>query len=360
MSNEIGGAFWSYESSENNQISWWEECGEDRCYTLSGRTALDYIVKDIKAKHQEVSSVYMPSYCCDSMIFPFVKNGIKVKFYTVKRAENGLDIEYDYDNKCDIIFVMEYFGFSQKNLQNIVGKESKNGKIVLQDVTHSLFNKMPILEGVTYGFASFRKWTNVFAGIAISMQDKFEAGLTGKNDKLMDLHNEASADKCKYMDGNSESKQYLEKFAELEELLDEEYVEYSVDENELKKLKKLDIKYISNRRKENAYAVVTKLKKLLPEVLIYKDFSDGDVPLFVPIMLKEDERLRVREALKKKNIFCPIHWPLTHYHSIEDENALKLYDCEMSIVCDQRNDVEEMYREIGALYECICNCRGRG
>ena len=42
----------------------------DNRLLLSGRTAIDFIYQDL-SYGRNITTVYMPAYCCDSMIFPF-------------------------------------------------------------------------------------------------------------------------------------------------------------------------------------------------------------------------------------------------------------------------------------------------
>ena len=68
---EIGSEFWTTEYY----------AGEERFF-LSGRTALDFIIRDITAEIC-VNKVFLPALCCHSMIEPFLSNGLSVNFYDV-------------------------------------------------------------------------------------------------------------------------------------------------------------------------------------------------------------------------------------------------------------------------------------
>ena len=70
--SEIGSEFWDVPIVEK-QNSLFPEFTQ---WYLSGRSALQAIIKELKDCH----IVAMPSWCCDSMIKPFVDVGIKVHF----------------------------------------------------------------------------------------------------------------------------------------------------------------------------------------------------------------------------------------------------------------------------------------
>ena len=80
---EIGSEFWL-----EREVQPMKE--RDGVYTLSGRTAIDVILQDILLK-RSVKNVYMPAYCCDSMIAPFAARGIEVELYDV-----GFDGRFSY------------------------------------------------------------------------------------------------------------------------------------------------------------------------------------------------------------------------------------------------------------------------
>ena len=149
---------------------------EDKCYVLSGRTAIDLILQDI-AKSRDVRSVYMPAWGCDSMIAPFVARGIAVRFYDVElNTNNNSSVEsgqsvvnYITNTDCtddtDIFYVTNYFGYENTLPVETVKKFKEKGAIILYDRTHSfLMENDSYLELADYCFASIRKWMGVIGG----------------------------------------------------------------------------------------------------------------------------------------------------------------------------------------------------
>ena len=53
----------------------------------------------------------------------------------------------------------------------------------------------------------------------------------------------------------------------------------------------------------------------------------------------------MRDELKRylisNNIYCPVHWPKSEYHKLNVETE-KLYNQEISLVCDQRYSLDDM------------------
>lgn len=70
---EIGSEF-SYDEHNHGEKIILPKLIEDYTYTFSGRTAIETVLKN----EIGIKKALLPSYCCDSMIVPFRKHGIKV------------------------------------------------------------------------------------------------------------------------------------------------------------------------------------------------------------------------------------------------------------------------------------------
>ena len=98
---EIGSDFWKAELKKN-----------DIRFFLSGRTALEYIIRDI-CTDTVFDSVLLPSYCCHTMIEPFVRHGMDIRFYDVYYSQGKLCADIPEPQKREIFFLIEYFGYSK-------------------------------------------------------------------------------------------------------------------------------------------------------------------------------------------------------------------------------------------------------
>ena len=126
--NEIGSEFWEVPTCQNENLIF----PQNTAWYISGRSALKAIIKDIKLSNV-LNCVALPSWCCDSMIEPFVQEGVQIKFYPVYFDQGYLKIDFSYIENCDAILKMDYFGFKRKH-------DLEFGGIVIEDVTHSVFN----------------------------------------------------------------------------------------------------------------------------------------------------------------------------------------------------------------------------
>ncbi len=338
MIKEIGSEFWQTTQQEN-----------DRHLFLSGRTALEYIVRDIKSK-KNCQKVLLPSYCCHTMIEPFVRHGFSIRFY---------DVYYSDKKKClcadvppcqqnEVLFYTSYFGFAQISGLDIETLRAEY-RIVIDDRTHSWLRLQNFKAQPDYSFTSFRKW-GAYSGIAEACKydGKFciEAGHEC-NQQYTSMRDIAFRMKADYMECGGDKSAFLRMFEEAEMLLEKDYEGYRPSYCAVDELLNTNWNAIRNRRRENAEILLEELTGIKEVALPFKQLDDADAPLFVPIILK-DKRDMLRKYLIEHNVYCPVHWPKSALHESISERASLLYSTELSLLCDQRYGREEMLR-IGSL-----------
>lgn len=330
MIREVGSEFWGTETNKG------------RAFFLSGRTALEFIIRDILSR-AKIDFVVLPSYCCHTMIEPFVRHGIKVRFYDIwVDSERGLCAETPAFEGNGIFYFMTYFGFSKLHgleLERI----RKQYPIVIEDKTHSLLSDTSIC-AADYEYASYRKWSG-FYGLAYAKKNNgtfihVPSHLT--NEKYRDMRKLAAARKREYIHtGKGDKQEFLSLFAQAEELLENDYVGYAAPSECLEQLLHFDYSLVSQKRKDNAEVLIKGLKDLPGIELIHRAMDDCDVPLFVPIVVRKG-RNELRKHLIENKVYCPVHWPLSDYHNEISSRGVELYDAELSIICDQRYDISDM------------------
>ena len=343
MFREIGSEYWKVEIDSNHINKDLFDIGKDIKYLMSGRTAIDYVLQNIK---DDKKIVYMPDYCCESMVIPFIDNGYQLKYYHVDLINSNIDINLDED--CSIFFAMNYFGYKESNMDNFIKEFHKRDIIVIEDITHRLFQAKNHSEYSNYLIASLRKWLPIYTGgIAISLNKKFSEDI---NDYIVDEEliyekKKAMQLKSEYIKGkNSDKEEYLKLFSSSNDKI-KNYRTKKIDNDSLEILKHFKFDDMIKRRIENVKCIENKLKNNKKIKLIY-EIQDGDCPLFVPIII--NNRNEIRTKLIDNNIYMPVHWP----NSLNLKN--EIYDKELSLVCDQRydkNDIEEyinkLIKEVG-------------
>lgn len=318
---EIGSEFWEIPTAADNglfpsQTGWF----------LSGRSALLQIIAELQA-NRAVRRVALPAWCCDSMIAPFVRAGIPVQFYPVYVKNGRLVQDVFAAEECDVLFRMDYFGYAAgENPAEFDGT-------VIHDLTHGLFSSTPAADA--YCFGSLRKWAGFPTGgygwgCFAPPQDTCE--------QYVALRRRAMAQKAEYIRGTTDSKAYLSLYSEAEELL-EGYPSGAADPDDIRCARTLDVFGMRQKRRENAACLLEELA----EVALFPELGERDCPLFVPIMVPPDRRDGLRRHLIENEMYCPVHWPLTPLHTI-DAASKRLYESELSLICDQRYTREDMRR----------------
>lgn len=330
---EIGSDFWDIPIADmDNNVF-----GNDVSWFVSGRAALTAILEKTQIK-----KIALPSYCCESMIVPFSKNGIECEFYNVEYNNGAFVCDYDDVSKdCDGIMLMSYFGYATYD------SAERCFKTVIRDITHSVFTKKYMDADFYYG--SIRKWAGFCGGGFAYGNDKIPQPKQFDED-FYKIKMAAISKKRDYVNGSSAHKDYLQDFAKAENILELCAVTRLSDDDRIA-AQALDVKFIKSTRRKNARYLIDELK----DYCIIKKMGDNDCPLFVPILVDAKYRNVIRKKLAEIDIYCPIHWDYSPYHKLSSDQKA-IYDTELSLVCDQRYDLSDMKRIVRKVKEVISSC----
>lgn len=308
-------------------------------YFLSGRVALYAVIEDIRSR-QVFRSVAMPSWCCHTMIEPFLRCGVEVFFYPVTAEEGGLRQDLRNLPAVDGLLLMDYFGYEA----GAVTAADFEG-VILRDATHSLLTSSP--GDGDYIFGSLRKWAGFHTGgYAWKQQGDFCVALPERlQEDYVALRRRAMAEKEEYLAGRREDKGYLELFSRAEELL-EAGASGAAEALDVQAGRQLDAAFVRRRRRANAQMLL----QVVSRFALFPELGEADCPLFVPICLPEEKRDALRRWLIERKIYCPIHWPVSKIHRLT-ERTRRIYETELSLVCDQRYEEADMARFCAALQE---------
>lgn len=327
MRTEIGSEFWDIPMCDiDNQYF-----DENTVWFLSGRIALRQVINEIM-KTRVVKTVALPSWCCDSMIIPFVEAGFTISFYKVSGKEQKLS-----NINTDVILVMDYFGYT--GYSNLKGYEG----IVIRDITHSVFSKR--YNDADYYFGSLRKWAGFLTGGFACRVDVCESL---SECEYVDMRKAAMKEKTAYMEGMSNSKGYLKIYNDAEEYLEGFIGIKGADSDDIKAAHILDVDFIKDRRRMNAGYLL----KNLCDLAIFKQIKEDDCPMFVPIIVPNGKRDALRKFLIENDVYCPIHWPISKYHQL-DIDSKSVYENGLSLVCDQRYTEKDMMRMVDLINELL-------
>lgn len=325
---EIGSEFWI--EQEPTKIS----SKRDGLHVLSGRTAIDIILQDILSS-RSVKNVYLPAFCCNSMIDPFLKRGIEIELYDIS-FDGKIIYDIDKDKKIDIFYVINYFGYENTVCIDIIRQFKDKGSIILYDKTHSFMINNDCIEA-DYSFASIRKWMGVVDGAVV--EGVKNASL--KDSEFYVVKERAMKAKYRYIKGDKTivKNEFLNAFYYFEYCLKSDYRDYKMDNLSYAIYKSADRTFIQEQRRCNAKYLHDHLN-----LNFIGEPTDDFCPLFVPVFFKTRTfRDMIRKTLIDNQIYCPIHWPK---NSLIQTNMKvnSLFDTQLSLICDQRYTIEHMAR----------------
>ncbi len=323
--------------------------------TLSGRTALEHVVEILLGEGK--CSAYLPSYCCHTMIEPFLRHGMSISFYDVTLSKNGVHREININTSSDIVLLLDYFGFKDAETEELALALKAHGKIVIYDATHMLYSKTN-LDSYDYIFGSYRKWIDINCGF-LAKKTEFAGGSVMQHDsegsRFVTLRNDLFHLKCQYINGANVSKgQFLPKISEAETALEQGYHHMLPDNRSLEILRTADAQYIKQKRLHNGNILAEGINALDDDrvSLLYPRMHIEGIPLFIPVVVKHGLRNKLRKFLIDNCIYCPVHWPLSDEHPKNSKSQI-LFDSELSLVCDQRYDGNDMIRIVDTIKQFL-------
>lgn len=327
---EIGSEYWL--EREPEKLS----CDRNGCYVLSGRTAIDLIIQDI-VKTRPVRNAYLPAWCCDSMVEPFLSRGIQVVLYDMS-YDGSLNYHIDAEKHTDVFYISNYFGYENTIDKEIFRQFKQRGVIIIYDRTHS-FLMDEDYSYADYSFASIRKWMGVVDGAVVNGVDECVL----KACPYLACKEKAMRIKKTFIEADKtiDKENFLALYAEFGHYLADDFQNYEMDDLSYALYRSEDFTTIRRKRKENAKYLHDHLKHTTLGVL-----SDKSVPLFVPVFFKnQEQRNAIRNKLIDNQIYCPIHWPKNKLIT-PDMGVNHIFDTELSLICDQRYGIPEMQRII--------------
>lgn len=342
---EIGSEFSNIHADINRgSQKAWLPYGADHVFVFSGTGALETVLKDIQ---RDGRKALIPSYCCSSMLKPFVTMGYAIDLYPVHMAEN-FTIELDIPEDCAVLLWCNYFGFEAGYPAEKIAAFRRRGGIVIEDITHSLLSDLQYHPESDYLVASLRKWGAVISGgFCSKTEGKFVRKPVQYPDELfLNKKKEAMGLKEEYLRAVDPKKKerFLQLFVETNYTLEKCYSDLAIDEESKVWVENWDVEKIRSVRRSNAEILYQGLKNCRFMTPLFQ-MEDMDCPLFVPAYVEPEHRDSLRKVLSGSEVYCPVHWRRPK----QLECSSNLYDGELSLVCDQRYSEADMQRLIAVL-----------
>ena len=302
----------------------------------SGRDALKQV-----ARLHPGASVLLPALCCESMILPFTLNGCPVAFYKLKPDLTG--DEADVLSKAapgTVLLYMPYFDV-QPFTGDFLSRLRQSGVILLEDRTQDIIVGRPAAFLPDYTVASIRKWAALPEGGILKTAAVLPR--VAADSRFGALRRQAMEEKGLYLEnGDGELKQdFLEKFHEAEALLDESGQPVSMSMENRAYMENIDFALVLSARRRNAAVLEQALAELAAAGTIRPLCkSETTAGLYYPILL--ENRDAVQQALARRNIYCPVIWPIPAQAEGICETCEATAAHILALPCDQRYTEQDM------------------
>lgn len=304
----------------------------------SGRAALYQILKYLK-KEKGIYHVFLPDYLCSSVLVPIEDLGLEYQFYAINEQLELIESEFIRCYKKDtVVLLINYFGLKDLSNQIDAIRGIDENAIIIEDDVQAYYEFKKPLDGVDFKFTSLRKTFAVPDGGLVKTKHQLPKVETPNT---FGQYKAAAALLKSMREGNFNDQIYLELFEKGESLIDSEQ-ECGMSQIAEKLYSFMNEDHVRVRRLNNARYLISELKKIGIEPLL--PLKDEYVPLFIPLVIKN--RDAVRRALFKKEIFCPVHWPLD---GLEIKRGEQMSKEEISLIIDQRYGRKEMDEIISVL-----------
>ncbi|KOR32313.1 hypothetical protein TI05_08060 [Achromatium sp. WMS3] len=240
----------------------------------------------------------IPNFICSIVLNILDEFNISYTFYQVNK-----DLNYSLSQAhqvCDVLYIINYFGVRRINL-NI---EKCKNKYIIEDNVFSIFTPKSIL-GVNWcTFNSLRKITHLADGSIINSNFPLNENKR-KYDEAPFVKQKYIAKYIKYdylNFGKYVERDYLDKFAKSEEMLNEQLQIYGMSQQSLSEYLVIVTNYKAEIKHRKLYFEIVNNYLSDYAIKIKTDFYS-----FAPILIPY--RNKIRKALFKHKVFLPVHWP---------------------------------------------------
>jgi hypothetical protein len=296
-------------------------------FFISGRVGIKYIINNLKKKN--INKYLLPNYLCESIIQNFHINSYN--FYEINNKfeiniENLENIIIKF--KPHAIFIINYFGIIDKNLNNIITLCKNYNILIIEDNTHNIYDKY------NYGdivLSSFRK----------TLPTPFGCIIYDKNNLLEKQSNKISY-KNLFLNLIKILGMILKKICFFKSIW---YNLLLYSENKLNNVYEYNFDYINflffiiYYNENNINIRINNFKILKNSV--YKPIVDNIYFSYPIIFDSFNDREIIRKKLIKNKIYPIIYWPLDF--DKEDKCNHNISDRILSIPIDERYNNNDMY-----------------
>ncbi len=349
---EIGSEFWLFDLPKKHLDGspFWIRSWGNNILTSSGRGALTLLLEKIEERIL-CNTALLPSYICSSIVAPFIENGYTCYYYDINQElySQKESVDFFLKEPVGVFLHMGYYGFpTNESLGEQIKQFKYNGTIIIEDITHTLFSQYSRFKENDYYIASLRKWTGLPSGGFLAAKYNNIQDTLSVQSHFYNIRKKALLLKGQFIKSNiQELKQiYLDMFKEGEHILDSDLKPYLIDITSNTIIQELDVCSLIKKRRQNFLSLLEFTKKIDGIECIFDKLPNNICPFFFPIYVQKGRKDKLRKKLSKENIYCPVHWPIPEQINLDQSYSKMIYDNIMSLPCDQRYGIEEMYKMV--------------
>ena len=308
----------------------------------TGRSALAVIARHL-AHTAEESTVWLPAYCCESIVAPFLRKSLRVRFYSVGERLDRIDAA---PSSGDTLLFIHYFGCRNRTALRRV-EEFRAGEVrVIEDCVQAA-----LTTGIgTYGdhaLTSLRKLLPQPDGAMLASRETIAVDADTADEAFVSAR--VVGKLRRGADARPEG--FLPLFERSEaRLADDLPRTMSWISHQL--LRCSDLPMVAARRAANFATLRQGLVDIAPRIGIVPflpRLDVGEVPIGFPIVVRGGRRDALRRYLAGRAIFCPIHWDLAHLTGAAFTEERTLSASMLTLPIDQRYDEQDMATILGSL-----------
>jgi len=308
----------------------------------SGRSALTLVARELQRAGMR-PIVWLPAYCCESVAAPFRRCMLDVRFYAVGAGLDRVDAD---PSPGDVLLFVHYFGRRNQTALQRVQTWRDRSVLVVEDCVQAALTS-GVGRNADHALTSLRKLLPQPDGALLASRHPLDARIDPADEAFISARTTG-----KLLRGaGAASASFLPLFEQSEQRLDDGRVR-AMSWLSRRLLGMTDLRQAAARRVTNFARLSRELRRLGSTCQarpLWDTLEDGEVPLGCPVIVDTAHRDALRRHLAQHDIFCPIHWDLSHVTGggFDAEHALS--KSMLTLPIDQRYDEDDMTRILQAL-----------
>lgn len=308
----------------------------------TGRSALAVVASHLRNVAPQ-ATVWLPAYSCESIVAPFLHQGLRTRFYAVGPHLDRVDADPE---RGDTLLFIHYFGVrNQMALQRIEEFRERGVRLIEDCVQAALTGGVG--QSGDYALTSLRKILPQPDGALLASR----AALTAVADTADEAFVSARVIGKLLRGAGSPVESFLALFDESEARLASDHPR-AMSWVSRRLLLQTDLSEVAMRRRANFAMLHRSLCSLATSrgiVPLLGPLDDGEVPLGCPIVVAAGQRDALRRHLAAQEIFCAVHWDLAHVGDAQFTDEQALASSILTLPIDQRYDDSDMATVLDSL-----------